>query len=266
MTPRGRVGAAPPKGRDLVLDGASPLEARHDDDPAGLDLGPDPGRLDTRDAGLAVAAVGGDAGLRAGQADGRDTEAMERHRQERRALVLAGREQDVQLARVGLVGDGRRERQELVGGVAHRGHHDDELRPARALAHDPPRDALHRLDTMIAMANLNLPDKAIRHQVASAINVIVQVSRFSDGNRRVTSISESVAATLTANWSPMFGLSRLMFSGPQKPEARKVGAASGSVLSTSHWMLSRSSRGLSQLWPSSRREPQPWQASLTLAA
>jgi pilus assembly protein CpaF len=53
-----------------------------------------------------------------------------------------------------------------------------------------PRDALHRLDTMIAMANLNLPDKAIRHQVASAINLICQVSRFSDGARRVTSISE----------------------------------------------------------------------------
>jgi pilus assembly protein CpaF len=53
-----------------------------------------------------------------------------------------------------------------------------------------PRDALYRLDTMVAMANLNLPDKAIRHQVASAINVVVQVSRMSDGSRRVTNISE----------------------------------------------------------------------------
>jgi pilus assembly protein CpaF len=43
---------------------------------------------------------------------------------------------------------------------------------------------------MIAMANLNLPDKAIRHQVASAIHLIVQVSRFSDGARRVTSVTE----------------------------------------------------------------------------
>ena len=40
-----------------------------------------------------------------------------------------------------------------------------------------PRDALYRLDTMVAMANLNIPDKAIRQQVASAVNLIVQVSR-----------------------------------------------------------------------------------------
>jgi pilus assembly protein CpaF len=65
--------------------------------------------------------------------------------------------------------------------------HDGSLTTIHA---NTPRDALHRLDTMIAMANLNLPDKAIRHQVASAINLIVQVSRFSDGHRRVTSVSE----------------------------------------------------------------------------
>src|SRR5205823_10464335 len=65
--------------------------------------------------------------------------------------------------------------------------HDGSLTTIHA---NTPRDALHRLDTMIAMANLNLPDKAIRHQVASAINLIVQVSRFSDGARRVTSITE----------------------------------------------------------------------------
>jgi pilus assembly protein CpaF len=53
-----------------------------------------------------------------------------------------------------------------------------------------PRDALSRLETMVSMANLNLPDKAARSQIASAINVIVQVSRMSDGSRRITSISE----------------------------------------------------------------------------
>ncbi len=52
------------------------------------------------------------------------------------------------------------------------------------------RDALYRLDTMVAMADLNLPDKAIRHQVASAINLVIQVSRMADGSRRVTNISE----------------------------------------------------------------------------
>jgi pilus assembly protein CpaF len=52
------------------------------------------------------------------------------------------------------------------------------------------RDALYRLDTMVAMANLNIPDKAIRQQVASAVNLIVQVSRLADGTRKVTGISE----------------------------------------------------------------------------
>ena len=104
-----------------------------------------PARVDARDARLAVAAVGGDAGLGAGQADRRDAQRVERHRDERRALVLAGREQDVELAGIGLVGDGRGERQQLVRRVAHRRHDDDQLRPARALAHDPPRDPLDAL-------------------------------------------------------------------------------------------------------------------------
>ena len=52
------------------------------------------------------------------------------------------------------------------------------------------RDALYRLDTMIAMANLNLPEKAIRQQVASAVDLIIQITRMSDGNRRVTAITE----------------------------------------------------------------------------
>ena len=53
-----------------------------------------------------------------------------------------------------------------------------------------PRDALGRLETMVAMANLNIPDSATRRQIASAIDVVVQVSRQSDGKRRVTTIAE----------------------------------------------------------------------------
>jgi pilus assembly protein CpaF len=52
------------------------------------------------------------------------------------------------------------------------------------------RDALYRLDTMVAMANLNIPERAIRQQIASAVNIIVQVSRMPDGTRKVTGISE----------------------------------------------------------------------------
>jgi pilus assembly protein CpaF len=53
-----------------------------------------------------------------------------------------------------------------------------------------PRDALSRLESMVAMSNLNLPERTVRQQIASAISIIVQVSRMSDGSRRVTSISE----------------------------------------------------------------------------
>src|SRR5262249_21820425 len=53
-----------------------------------------------------------------------------------------------------------------------------------------PRDALSRLETMVCMADLNLPDVAIRRQVASAIHVVVQVTRLNDGSRKVMSISE----------------------------------------------------------------------------
>ncbi len=53
-----------------------------------------------------------------------------------------------------------------------------------------PRDALHRLNTMVAMANLNIPDRAIRQQIAAALNLVLQVARLSDGTRKVTSVSE----------------------------------------------------------------------------
>jgi pilus assembly protein CpaF len=53
-----------------------------------------------------------------------------------------------------------------------------------------PRDALARLETMILFAGTNLPNKAMREQISSALDVIVQVSRLSDGSRRVVSITE----------------------------------------------------------------------------
>ena len=65
--------------------------------------------------------------------------------------------------------------------------HDGSLTTIHA---NSPRDALYRLDTMVAMANLNIPDRAIRQQVASAIELVVQIARLSDGTRKVTAISE----------------------------------------------------------------------------
>ena len=53
-----------------------------------------------------------------------------------------------------------------------------------------PRDAIARLETMSLMAEINLPDRAIRQQICSAVSLIVQVARLSDGTRRITQISE----------------------------------------------------------------------------
>jgi pilus assembly protein CpaF len=65
--------------------------------------------------------------------------------------------------------------------------HDGSLTTVHA---NSPRDALSRLETMVAMANVNLPDKAMRQQIASAIQVVIQQARLSDGTRKVTSVSE----------------------------------------------------------------------------
>jgi pilus assembly protein CpaF len=65
--------------------------------------------------------------------------------------------------------------------------HDGSLTTIHA---NSPRDALYRLDTMVAMTNLNIPERAVRQQVASAVNVIIQVSRMADGTRKVQAISE----------------------------------------------------------------------------
>lgn len=53
-----------------------------------------------------------------------------------------------------------------------------------------PRDALSRLETMVLMAGFDLPSRAIREQVSSAVNVIIQVARLSDGARKIIKVSE----------------------------------------------------------------------------
>jgi pilus assembly protein CpaF len=55
-----------------------------------------------------------------------------------------------------------------------------------------PRDALSRLETMVLMAGMDLPQRAIREQIASAIGIVVQLSRLSDGSRKVIGVSEIV--------------------------------------------------------------------------
>jgi pilus assembly protein CpaF len=65
--------------------------------------------------------------------------------------------------------------------------HDGSLTTIHA---NTPRDALSRLETMIQMTGMRLSDRAMRQQIASAINLVVQVARLSDGSRKLTSISE----------------------------------------------------------------------------
>jgi pilus assembly protein CpaF len=65
--------------------------------------------------------------------------------------------------------------------------HDGSLTTVHA---NSPRDALTRIETMVAMGATNLPERAIRHQIASALQIVVQQTRLSDGSRRVTSVSE----------------------------------------------------------------------------
>jgi len=53
-----------------------------------------------------------------------------------------------------------------------------------------PRDAISRLESMVAMGNMNMPEKSVRQQIASAITIIAQATRMSDGTRKITSVSE----------------------------------------------------------------------------
>jgi pilus assembly protein CpaF len=65
--------------------------------------------------------------------------------------------------------------------------HDGSLTTIHA---NSPRDAIARMETMAMMANLNLPEKAVRRQIASAVTLVIQIARFNDGTRRVTHLTE----------------------------------------------------------------------------
>jgi pilus assembly protein CpaF len=65
--------------------------------------------------------------------------------------------------------------------------HDGSLTTVHA---NSQRDAIARIENMVSMANLNIPERAIRHQISSAVHAVVQVARLSDGTRKVITISE----------------------------------------------------------------------------
>ncbi|HEY1677325.1 MAG TPA: CpaF family protein [Candidatus Sulfotelmatobacter sp.] len=84
-----------------------------------------------------------------------------------------------------------------------------------------PRDALARMETMGMMANLNLPERALRKQIASALSLIVQVARFTDGTRRITHITE-----ITGMESDVVSLQDIFVFDKQglSPEGRVIGS------------------------------------------
>jgi hypothetical protein len=164
---RRRVAAASTERRDLLVEGrcgALALEAGHDRDLPVLQLGPDATGLHARDAGPAVGPVGRDAGLRPGQADRRHPDRVEGHGDERRALVLAGGQQHVELARVRVLGDGGRQPQQLVGRVAHGRDHDHEVVAGRSLAGDAAGHALDAVGARDGRAAEFLDDEGGRHR------------------------------------------------------------------------------------------------------
>lgn len=65
--------------------------------------------------------------------------------------------------------------------------HDGSLTTIHA---NTPRDALSRLETMISMAGMTLTDRAMRQQISSAINIVIQTTRLSDGTRKLVSLME----------------------------------------------------------------------------
>jgi pilus assembly protein CpaF len=67
--------------------------------------------------------------------------------------------------------------------------HDGSLATIHA---NSPRDALTRLETMVSMAGLSIPDKAIRHQISSAVDVVIQIARLSDGSRKMMGLHELI--------------------------------------------------------------------------
>jgi pilus assembly protein CpaF len=100
--------------------------------------------------------------------------------------------------------------------------HDGSLTTIHA---NTPRDALARMETMAMMGEIKLPEKAIRAQIASAVHVIVQVARMSDGTRRITHITE-----LTGGYSEIISMNDIFLF--EKKGVTPTGAVKGRFHST----------------------------------
>ena len=141
----GGVAAAAAERRDFAAVRHA-LVAGDDDDFAARELVLDAVGPDLDDARVHVAIVGDDAGLAAGEADGVAAQLADGDREQRHRDALAGGEQHVELAPIGVGGHLLGEREEIVGGVAHRGDHDDDVVALAAGAHHALGHLLHAGD------------------------------------------------------------------------------------------------------------------------
>src|SRR6266498_1712885 len=105
-----------------------------------------------------------------------------------------------------------------------------------------PRDAMARLESMFSMANLNIPERAIRQQIASAVHVVVQIARLTDGSRKVVSVSEITGMEGDSLWmQDIFAFDRVGIDqdGKVRGVFRAAGAMSkfGDRLATAGYVL-----------------------------
>src|SRR5437773_8551093 len=115
-----------------------------------------------------------------------------------------------------------------------------------------PRDAMARLESMFSMANLNIPERAIRQQIASAIHVVVQIARLTDGSRKVVSISEITGMEGDSIWmQDIFAFDRVGID----PDGKVRGAfrATGAISKFADRLASAGHR-LNPAWFNSRME------------
>jgi pilus assembly protein CpaF len=115
-----------------------------------------------------------------------------------------------------------------------------------------PRDAMARLESMFSMANLNIPERAIRQQIASAIHVVVQIARLTDGSRKVVSISEITGMEGESIWmQDIFAFDRVGIDPDGK--VRGVFRATGAISRFADRLATAGYR-LNADWFSSRME------------
>ena len=135
--------------------------------------------------------------------------------------------------------------------------HDGSLSTVHA---NSPRDAIARLETLVLMAGMDLPLRAIREQIASAVDVVVQLTRLRDGTRRVTHVTEvqgMEGETVTLQDAFLFDYSAGVdadgrFLGKPVPD-RRPAAVHRPVRRARHQALARASSA-----PPSRRGPRSW--------